>query len=169
VQQPGGVTTATTNSAVTTPLAGLDNLVDDLVAQHANPPPPETTDPEAVGRFSPYVGVNVKRPHFKDPDIHWVGARMVRHRGHKATSAAYRAMHQYRVRDKRRLTVYVFDPRKVKMRAARLRERHVGPHTVYVGSVRGYSVAATERDNVGYVLASDMSPDESAQLMVAAK
>jgi hypothetical protein len=39
---------------------------------------------------------------------------------------------------------------------------------VYVGKLRGYSVAATERSGVGYALASDVGDDENTQLVLAA-
>jgi hypothetical protein len=41
-------------------------------------------------------------------------------------------------------------------------------HPVYVGRLRGYSIAAAEERGVGYALASDLNDDESAQLMLAA-
>jgi anti-sigma factor RsiW len=152
--------TVKTSSLPLDAVASFDTMIDDLVSQHAHPAPPEETNPEHLGRFEPFIGVKVKRPRFNDPNVRWVGARMVNHRA---------AMLQYRVRDKRRLTVYVFDPRNVQMRGDRLHERHMGPHKVYVGSVRGYSVAATRRNGLGYVLASDLSPDDNAKLMVAVK
>ncbi len=138
--------------------AELDSLVDDLVAWHAHPPPPETTDPDGLERFDPYVGVRVRKPHFDQVDARYVGARMQ----HRA------ALLQYVLRDRHRVTVYVFDPRKVPLKGKRLQERKIGERQVYVGNVRGYSVAASERNGIGWALASDLNDQENAELVLSA-
>jgi hypothetical protein len=38
---------------------------------------------------------------------------------------------------------------------------------VYVGYVRGYSVAVTDRRGVGYAMASDLDENESSKLILA--
>jgi hypothetical protein len=38
---------------------------------------------------------------------------------------------------------------------------------VFVGNVRGYNVAATERRGVGYALATDLNERESLELVAA--
>ena len=43
-----------------------------------------------------------------------------------------------------------------------------GTAEVRVGREKGYSVAATQRAGVGYLLASDLDPDESAQIAALA-
>ncbi len=139
-------------------VSSLDSLIDELVAQHVHPPPPETTDPDGLERFDPYVGVRVRRPKFDRLDAHYVGARMQQRA----------ALLQYVVRNRHRLTVYVFDPKKVSMKANRLESRQIGKRQVYVGNVRGYSVAASERNGIGWALASDLNDAESAELVLAA-
>jgi len=62
----------------------------------------------------------------------------------------------------------VFNPRSVPVLATRLAPRVVRQQDIYVGTLRGYSVAAAERSGVGYALASDLDDDKSAQMMVAA-
>jgi anti-sigma factor RsiW len=138
--------------------SSLDSLIDDLVAQHVHPPPPETTDPEGLERFDPYVGVRVRRPKFDRADAQYVGARMQR-RG---------ALLQYVLRDRRRVTVYVFDPKKVSMTENRLEARQIGKRQVYVGNVRGYTVAASERNGIGWALASELNDAESAKMVLSA-
>lgn len=135
----------------------LDGLLEDLVAQHAHPPPPETTDPDGLERFDPYIGVRVRQPSLAG--ARYVGARMMDQRA---------ALLQYVVRDRHRVTMYVFDPRKVTLSTGRLAPRRVGDDEVLVGRVRGYSVAASQRHGVGYALASDLSDDESTNLLVMA-
>jgi anti-sigma factor RsiW len=138
--------------------ATLEGLLEDLVAQHAHPPPPETTDPEGLRRFDPFIGVRVKTPQFDSIDATYVGARM-----HQRA-----ALLQYVVRSQHRVTMYVFDPRRVPVRPRALEERQFGHRNVYVGHIRGYSVAASEQNGVGYALASDLSDDEAAKLVLMA-
>ncbi len=142
--------------------AGMDSLLDDLVALHAHPLPPETTNPEELMRFDPLVGVPVRRPAFQPFVASFNGARVHAMRDQRA------ALLQYTVEGKHRVTVYVFDPRAVPMRGTRLEPRVVRERSVYVGKLRGYSVAAAEKAGVGYALATDLGDDRSAQLVLAA-
>lgn len=137
----------------------LDHLVEDLVAQHLHPPPPETTDPDGLSRFDPYLGIRVRRPQFRHVQAQYVGARM-----HQRA-----ALLQYVV-DRNRVTMYVFDPKKVPMRAThRLHHRQIGPDRVFVGELKGCTVAASEHNGIGYALASSsMKDDEAVQLLVQA-
>lgn len=139
--------------------ATLDHLVEDLVAQHLHPPPPETTDPDGLSRFDPYLGIRVRRPQFRHVQAQYVGARM-----HQRA-----ALLQYVV-DRRRVTMYVFDPKRVPMRATRrLQRREVGTDRVFVGQLKGCTVAASEHNGIGYALASsNMEGDEAVQLLVQA-
>ncbi len=137
-------------------VASFDGLIDELVRQHIRPPPVETTDPEALHAFEPHIGVKLQRPRFAE--ARWVGARMQRDA----------ALLQYVLRGRHRVSVYMFDPQRVPLRATRLHPRHVGSRSVFVGRVRGYSVAASERDGIGYALASDLTDDEAVQLLVSA-
>ncbi len=141
------------------PVATLDHLLEEMVAQHAHPPPPETTDPNGLAKFDPYLGLRVRSPKFDPKNVRYIGARMMPRR---------HAMLQYMLRDQHRVSLYVFDAKRVPLRANRLKPKHVGARNVYVGNMRGYSVAASERDGVGYVLASDLPSDESAKMVLAA-
>jgi anti-sigma factor RsiW len=141
---------------------GFDSLLDELVALHANPLPPETTNPEELTRFDPLVGVPVRRPAFQPLGASFNGARVHAMRERRA------ALLQYTMEGNHRMTVYVFDPRAVVMQATRLQPRVVRERPVYVGKLRGYSVAAAEKSGVGYALATDFDDDRSAQLVLAA-
>lgn len=143
----------------TAAVASLDYLLEEMVAQHAHPPPPETTDPNDLSKWDRYLGLRVPRPKFEHRRVRYIGARMM---------PRQTAMLQYMLRDKRRMTLYVFDSKRIPLRAQRLKHRHIGARNVYVGKLRGYSVAASERDGIGYALASDLSDEESAELLVAA-
>ncbi len=150
-----------TQASVVDTSIGFDSLLDDLVALHANPLPPETTNPEELTRFDPLVGVPVRRPAFQPLGV-FNGARVHAMRERRA------ALLQYTMEGNHRMTVYVFDPRAVAMQATRLQPRLVRERPVYVGKLRGYSVAAAEKGGVGYALATDLGDDRSAQLVLNA-
>ena len=147
----------------------LDTVLEQLVALHANPFPLEENNPEQLARLEPYVGVPVQRsalqllrrndrigaaPSFDGARLHMV------ENSHNAAALHYKLKGH-------RLTVYVFDPRSIQMRHTRLRPRVVKESPVYVGELRGYSVAAAERSGVGYALASDMDEDNSVQMVAS--
>jgi anti-sigma factor RsiW len=139
----------------------FDRFIDDLVETHMQPPPPEVTDYDSLDRFNPSVGVRIPHPELKEIGARYLGARM-----HRRDAA----MLQYQLGDRRRVTLYVFDPARVPVQANRLQPRVVGNNHLYVGRIRGYSVAASEHAGVGYALASDLSDKETEQaIMMAAR
>jgi anti-sigma factor RsiW len=142
----------------------VEVLLDDLVTQHAQPLPPETTNPEDLPRFDPFVGVPVRRPQFQSIPANFMGARVHTMRDRRA------ALLQFVVRGNHRVTVYLFNSRAVPVQKAQpiLQPRVVRERPVYVGNINGYSVAAAERSGVGYALASDLGDDVSTQLVLAA-
>jgi anti-sigma factor RsiW len=152
----------TSEIAQASALAPLDGLIEDLVAHHASPQPPETTDPRGLERFDRDVGVRVARPQFESFGARYLGARMRPVIGNQA------AVLQYVLRNSHRVTVYVFDPQRVPMQARLLQPRDVGTHHLFVGRLRGYSVAASAGNGVGYALASDLTDEESSKLVLAA-
>ncbi len=138
---------------------GIDSIIDELVDLHANPLPPETTDPDDLGRFEPLVGVPVPRGKaFRPLGGEFRGGRVNRMRERST------AVLQYQDASKHRITVYVFNSKAipVRMPTRRLEERVVKERPVYVGNVSGYWVAAVERSGVGYAVASDIGADQSA-------
>jgi anti-sigma factor (TIGR02949 family) len=140
--------------------ASID-ILDELVSLHANPLPPETTNPEELTRWDPLVGVPVRRPPFLPLGASFHGARV------HASAERRAALLQYTLRG-HRVTVYVFNPRVVPVKAMPLEPRVVHERPVYVGHLRGYSVAAAEQSGVGYALASDLGADQSTALVLTA-
>lgn len=147
----------------------MDSMLEELVELHAEPLPPETRNPDELPRFDPLVGVPVRRPAMPARfDATFDGARV-----HAMRDRRRAALLQYTVQNKQhskhRVTVYVFDPAKVPVKDSCLTPRQgrdrVAP--VYVGTMRGYTVAAAERSGVGYAFATDLDGDESAQLAMA--
>ena len=151
------------SASVANPAPSFD-LLDDLVSLHANPLPPETTNPEALQNWDPFVGVPVRRPSFQPFEARFNGARVLS----ISTGDRRAAMLQYTVHGGHRVTVYVFNPRTVPVEAMRLDRRLVDQRSVYVGSLRGYSVAAAKHSGVGYAIASDLDTEESARMVLAA-
>ncbi len=162
----------------------FDAVVDQLVSLHANPLPPEEKNPEELNRLEPYVGVPVKRSALSllrgsgADTASFDGARLhaIRDRGAAPRNAAILS---YKVRG-HRLTVYVFDSRLIPMNRTRLKPRlvepegvrherreHIAAQPVYVGNVRGFSIAAREKSGVGYALASDLDEDNTVQMVAS--
>ncbi len=143
----------------------FDQLIDQLVNLHANPIPPETKNfDEAVDRFNGTLGVGLDRRMLRRPfGANFSGARMhvieFREPDFQPTAELRYTMQGHRI------TIYVFDPRRVPMRVTHLTQRVVRSSPVYVGRVRGFSVAAAENAGVGYAMASDLDDDRSAQLV----
>ena len=154
----------------------FDALLDQLVAFHANPLPPDAKSPEELTKFDPWVGVPVKRSALTV--LESMGACAPGHpetcrgssfaggRIHPVRDARGAAALQYRLQG-HRLTVYIFDPRVVRMGQTHLRSRMVRQAPIYVGKMRGFSVAAAERSGVGYALASDLDEDKSIQMVAS--
>lgn len=150
--------------------AGLsDDLLRDFVAQHSRPVPPEQQDPKQVRKFERYVGVPVHVPQQfpqNGGSAKFVGGRLVPvHGGERA------AMLQYEMQQPnggvQRVTLFVYDPRKVQIGGSHLAPRAIGTSEVRVGQTDGYSVAITQRGGVGYAMASDLDADSSANLVAA--
>ena len=140
---------------------GLDGILDDLVAQHASPLPSEVSHQEEVRRFDAFVGVPVEPPKLSPFGARWEGARILPLHDSRA------AMLQYSMAGGHRVTVYVYDPSRLRGTSRHLTPRVVRSTNVLVGNVRGYNVAATERRGVGYALATDLGEPESVELAIA--
>lgn len=152
--------TATGSSLPTTPVAAQavawNMFLDGLAQRHLQPPALETFDPKGVEEYAPHIGVRVSSPAMRDAQ--WVGARL------ETNAALMRFM-----RNRKPVTVFVFDPRRVHMQATpALRRRMIDREPVLAGKVRGVAVAASEQNGVGYALATDDSVDEAARLILTA-
>jgi anti-sigma factor RsiW len=146
--------------------AGLsDDLLRDFVAQHSRPVPPEQQDPKQVRQFERYVGVPVRVPQFTQNggSARFVGGRLVPvHGGERAAMLQYEMQQGNNVQ---RVTVFVYDPRKIQIGGSHLAPRAVGTAEVRYGQTDGYSVAVTQQGGVGYTIASDLDPESSAKLV----
>ena len=139
--------TATGSSLPTTPVAAQavawNMFLDGLAQRHLQPPALETFDPKGVEEYAPHIGVRVSSPAMRDAQ--WVGARL------ETNAALMRFM-----RNRKPVTVFVFDPRRVHMQATpALRRRMIDREPVLAGKVRGVAVAASEQNGVGYALATE--------------
>ncbi|MDP9152477.1 MAG: hypothetical protein M3O36_21330, partial [Myxococcota bacterium] len=157
-----GGATRSTQPATREARAGFgDDLLAELVAEHSQPLPPEAKDAQSVRGLERYVGVPVRPGSFERAGAHLVGGRVVPMHSQRA------AIIQYVVGsgdNERRVSVLVYDAQKIQIGTANLEPRAVGTAEVRVGREKGYSVAAMQRGGVGYLLASDLDPEKSAQL-----
>ncbi|CAN5318638.1 hypothetical protein BH09MYX1_BH09MYX1_04870 [soil metagenome] len=144
-----------------------DDLIADLVAEHSRPLPPEARDPKGVNDLGQYVGVPVHANSLQQrhPGARLVGGRVLPVHQERAAMLQYEVPQQNG--EVRRVSIFVFDPRRIQVNDSGLSSRPVGTAQVRVGHQNGYSVAVTQNDGVGYALASDMNEDETAELAVA--
>lgn len=157
----GAATRAFQSPAIETHAGFGDDLLAELVAEHSQPLPPEATNVQSVRALERWVGVPVRPASFERAGARLVGGRVVPFRSQRA------AMLQYLVgsgEDVRRVSVFVYDAQKIQGGTANLAPRSVGSAEIRVGREKGYSVAATQRAGEGYLVASDLDPDETAQL-----
>jgi hypothetical protein len=162
LDNPPAVPSPHQESKVSAGAATVEQLIDELVSYHANPPQPEVVEEELVPRFEPQVGVPVKAPSLQQYGARWVGGSVVAVRtlGRRAASLRYSL-------DGHRVTVYVYDSSRYPLRSVALERRIVRDIPVYVGTRRGYSIAAAEERGVGYAVATDLNDVESAELVAA--
>jgi anti-sigma factor RsiW len=157
--------------------ATMDQLIDELVSYHVRAPEPDVRELAAIQDLEPEVGVPLHVPNFKDYGVRWEGGGVVplRNPGFQEpgwqtnrTVPSYQrvaASLRYRL-GSHRITVYVYDASRFPLRA-RLEPRVVRDMPVYVGSRRGYSIAAAERRGVGYAAAADLGDQEIAELIAS--
>jgi anti-sigma factor RsiW len=144
---------------------GLDQMIDQFVDWHARPLPPEVTNAKDLPGFEPYVGVPVHPPALSPFGARLLGGRILPVPEHRVA-----AMLQYTMEGGHRVSVYVFDPRRVETEPSRLHAKVIGGDSIYMANVRGWSVAAVEppRKGIGYAIASDLGDEENAELALAA-
>ncbi len=143
--------------SVATAQMGLEGALDRLIDYHSSPPLPQVTEANLLPTFEPNVGVRIRAPQLDQYGATWVGASLVPVEQHQAAYLRYR-MPGHRV------TVYVYDPRKVAVHR-RLEKRVIDNASIYVGQWRGYSVAARENSGVGYAMAADLDAQAITQLI----
>lgn len=141
--------------------ASVDQLIEQLLDYHASSGTPEVTEPSLIQGFEPQVGVPVRLPSLQGYGAHWEGGSVIPMRSRHANAASFR----YRLNG-HRLTVYVYDARRLPLRD-RLEPQVVHDAPVFVGTRRGYSIAAVERRGVGYALATDLALRKSAELVAS--
>ncbi|MEZ4225802.1 MAG: anti-sigma factor [Polyangiaceae bacterium] len=140
--------------------SNVEQLIDELVTHHTQEEKPSVTEPTLLRRLEPEVGVPVSAPSLYG--ARWEGASVVpvhAVRDQRAASLRYNL-------GGHRVTLYVYNSARVPLRVT-LEPRVVYNTPVYVGSRRGYSIAAVERRGVGYAVATDLNDRESAELVVA--
>jgi len=135
----------------------VEQLVDELVSYHAKAPEPEVTQPTMVPGLEPRVGFPVRLPSLHGAQ--WEGASIVPMQNQRAASLRYNLGNH-------RVTVYVYNSDRFRLRAM-LEPRVVRNQPVYVGTRRGYSIAAREQRGVGYAVATDLGDRESAELVAS--
>lgn len=156
-----GAVTRNPREPIVKPAGISDELLAELVDEHSQPLPLEATDAKAVRGLERYVGVPVRPGSFERAGAHLVGGRVVR------LHSQHAAMLQYELGsgdNVQRVSVLVYDAQKIQVGSTNLAPREIGNAEVRVGREKGYSVALAERGGVGYLMASDLDQEKSAQL-----
>jgi anti-sigma factor RsiW len=149
------------NAMPLSPTASVDQLIEEFVNYHANSPAPEVTEPTLIQKLEPEVGMPVRLPSLSQYGASWEGASVVPVRNQHQRAASLR----YRV-DGHRVTLYVYNSARFPLRVT-LEPRVVHNLPIYVGSRRGYSIAAQESRGVGYAVATDLNDRESAEIVAS--
>lgn len=153
------------SNAVSAANVGMDDeeqLIEELIRLHAASPPPDVTEPTLMPELEREVGLPVRlQPELNRYGARWQGGSVVPVKNQPAASLYYHI-------DGHRFTVYVFDAERVPLRRSDVLEpRVVKNRPVFVGTKRGYSIAAVEHRGVGYALATDLDTQESAELVAS--
>lgn len=153
----------TANMAISSPgvTASLDQMVDDFVTDHAQSRDPDVVEPSLLKKLEPEVGVPVRIPSLQQYGLRLEGASVVPVRQLNQRAASLRYSY-----GGHRVTLYVYNAAQFPLRAT-LEPRVVRNTPVYVGTRRGYSIAAVERRGVGHALATDLDDRESAELVAS--
>jgi anti-sigma factor RsiW len=137
------------------------SLMDFLIRHHASRFEPEVIEAGSVNHLEPHLGFRVQPPDFGRYGARFEGANLV------PVNRTRAAVLHYNLGGKR-VTLYVYNPEELPLRAQRaLTPRVVGNRAVFVGHRRGYSIATCEREGVGYAVTTDLSGEESAELVAA--
>jgi anti-sigma factor RsiW len=156
---PTGYEPVTRSNLTLSTAASVDDLIEEFVRHHAMPPAPAFTEPSLVRQLEPEVGVPIRLPSLHQYGARWEGGSVVPVSNQRAASLRYEL-------DGHRVTLYVYDSQRFPLRVT-LEPRVVRDQPVYVGTRRGYTVAAVENRGIGYAIATDLSDRESAELAVA--
>jgi anti-sigma factor RsiW len=143
-------------------MKSVEQLVDELVNDHANGRAPQVTEPSMVTKLEPEVGVPVRLPSLQQYGARWEGGSVVPVRNQRAAAL------RYYLNDGHRVTLYVYDSNRCPLRAtSSLEPRVVRNLPIYVGTRRGYSIAAREQRGLGYAVATDLDDRASAELVAS--
>ncbi len=141
--------------------ASSDQLVDLLVDYHTSLEEPDASDPSTVAHMEPELGFPVRAPDLGAFGARFEGANLIPVDHTRLAKLRYNL-------GGRRVTLYMYDPEKLPLRAQRALHPHVvGSRAVFVGSRRGYSIATCEKKGVGYAFTGELSDEESAELVAA--
>ena len=101
----------------------------------------------------------VRVPSLQQYGARWEGASVVPVHNRRAASFRYHL-------GGHRMTLYVYDSSRFPLRAM-LEPRVVRNQPIYVGTRRGYSIAAREQRGIGHAIATDLDDRESAELVAS--
>jgi anti-sigma factor RsiW len=140
--------------------AGVAPLLEDVVRAHAQPYPAEVARRDQVpAYFESRVGFPVRPVEFRDPSVHFLGAREIEVGGRHAVTLQYEARG-------RRMTVVAFRP---PARAGEFGERiETGGRTIRYVRVQNHLVPLVEHQGVLYAVIGDLGPEDRLRMAAGA-
>jgi len=147
-------------------LSANDDVLGELVAEHVRPLPMDGTDLQTVRNLEPYVGVPL-RPHFPQSRAKLVGARILPFQKERAAIVQYELDRESSQGPARRVSVLVFDPRRIHLGAAvrGASAQQVAGRPVHLMRAQGLPVAVLEGDDIGYAISGDVNDEQAMELV----
>jgi mycothiol system anti-sigma-R factor len=133
----------------------------DILVEHSRPLPPESRSADDVRKFGTLVGVPVNPLALRNARL--VGGRVLPVNRERAAMLQYEVDHESG--PAKRVSVFIYDPKKIQIEDSDLEPRAVGTAQVRMGKANGYSLAVTEREGVGIVMAGDSDTDLGTDML----
>jgi anti-sigma factor RsiW len=140
-------------------------LLDDIATRHARELPAEVRGgqpAEVANFFRGRMDFPVHPVWFRGVPANLVGARISNVRDRMAAALYYDL-------GGRRMTVFVFDGALMPRDGFGVMRATVGRRDIYVGNSHGYTVAFSERNGVGYAVATDLPPQDAVRVVATAE
>ena len=142
-----------------------DDALRELVAEHVHPLPMDGVDIQTVQGLEQYIGIPL-RTHFPPSRARRVGARIVPVQKERAAIVQYELVPEGGgAGAPRRISVLVFDPRRIHLPSVLMRGDSQEIHQVRTTRTQGMPVAVMEDNGIGYALSGDVNEAQAVELV----
>ena len=142
-----------------------DDALRELVAEHVHPLPMDGIDIQTVQGLEQYIGIPLRK-HFPPSRARLVGARIVPVQKERAAIVQYELVPEGGgAGAPRRISVLVFDPRRIHLPSVLMRGDSQEIHQVRTTRTQGMPVAVMEDNGIGYALSGDVNEAQAVELV----